>query len=203
MSAAESVTVWLERLKEGERDEATRQLWQTYFARLVRLAQARLAGRLRLASAAEDVALSAFDSFVKAVEANRFPRLEDRDDLWQVLLLITARKAGKLLRRELGARRGGGRVQDLGERPDDSIEAVPIVSTEPDPAEAAAMAEACERLLERLGDDGLRQVALWKLEGFTNAEIAHKLNRSVGTVERKLQLIRRVWEQEESGPPQT
>jgi DNA-binding CsgD family transcriptional regulator len=39
-------------------------------------------------------------------------------------------------------------------------------------------------------------VALWKMEGHTNEEIAAKLQRSAGTVERKLQLIRRIWEAE-------
>jgi hypothetical protein len=99
MSPTESVTVWLARLKSGQRDEAAWRLWQVYFDRLVRLARARLASRPRLARDAEDVALSAFDSFVRAVEAGRFPRLEDSDDLWQVLLVLTARKAGKLVRR--------------------------------------------------------------------------------------------------------
>ena len=31
----------------------------------------------------EDVALSAFDSFCRGAEQGRFPRLDDRDDLWQ------------------------------------------------------------------------------------------------------------------------
>jgi DNA-directed RNA polymerase specialized sigma24 family protein len=199
MSQMESVTVWLARLKDGERDEATRKLWEAYFAKLVRLARTRLAGRPRLASAAEDVALSAFDSFVRAVEAQRFPRLDDRDDLWQVLLMLTVRKAGKLLRQDRAEKRGGGRVRLLselaGEGPAPAAELLPP-SDEPDPAEAAAMAETCAHLLERLQDDELRQVAVWRLEGLTNAEIGARLNRSVGAVERKLQLIRRIWEDE-------
>jgi DNA-directed RNA polymerase specialized sigma24 family protein len=182
MGQANSLTVWLARLKEGQRDEATRQLWEIYFARLVHLARARLA------SSSEDVASSAFDSFVRAVEANRFPRLDDRDDLWQVLLVVTARKAGKLVRAELIEEPGGGRVEPL--------PGVPFASGEPDPAEAAAMAEACAQLLMQLDDDTLRRVAVWKLEGFGNAEIAEKLKRAVGTIERKLRLIRRIWEQE-------
>jgi DNA-directed RNA polymerase specialized sigma24 family protein len=56
------------------------------------------------------------------------------------------------------------------------------------------VAEECSRLLDRLGDGSLRQVAIWKMEGFTNAEIAAKLGRSEQTVERRLARIRELWE---------
>jgi len=194
MAGVSSVTIWLERLKGGQHDEAARKLWEVYFSRLVRLAQARLGRAARRAADAEDVALSAFASFVRAVDAGRFPRLDDRDDLWQVLLMLTARKAGKLVRHETAERRGGGRVRVLSDMEAEGAAGVETAADEPDPAEAAAMAEECSRLLEMLGDPGLRQVAVWKLEGYRNEEIAGKLGRSVGTVERKLQLIRRIWQ---------
>ena len=41
-----------------------------------------------------------------------------------------------------------------------------------------------------------RSVALWKMEGFTNAEIAKRLGSVVGTVERKLRVIRTSWQLE-------
>ena len=98
MSERGSVTIWLGRLKAGEqRDEAAAHLWGRYFGQLVARARERLRARVRVADG-EDVALSAFDSFVRAAEAGRFPRLDDRDDLWQVLLLLTARKAADAAR---------------------------------------------------------------------------------------------------------
>jgi DNA-directed RNA polymerase specialized sigma24 family protein len=197
MSASTSVTTWLVRLKGGERDEATRRLWEAYFSRLVGRAHTLLGGRGR-GGDAEDLALSAFASFVRAVEQGRFPRLEDRDDLWQVLLVLAARKAGKVFRRELAARHGGGMVVSFselaGEGPAQPGPEVP--GDEPDPAEAAALAETCARLLDRLGKEDLRQVALWRLEGYSNAEIARRLGRHEGTVERKLQMIRAIWQDE-------
>lgn len=42
----------------------------------------------------------------------------------------------------------------------------------------------------------LRQIAVWKMEGFTNEEIGAKMGRSRATVERKLVLIRALWGQE-------
>jgi DNA-directed RNA polymerase specialized sigma24 family protein len=200
MSTTESVTVWLARLKHGERDAAALRLWQDYFDRLVRMARAHLASWRRLPADAEDVALSAFDSFIRAAEAGRFPRLEDSNDLWQVLLVLTARKAGKLIRREQADRRGGGKVQlfsDLPGQDESSSPLADVLSSEPDPAEAAVMAETCERLMAQLEDEELTRVTVWKLEGFSNADIAEKLNRSVGSVERKLRLIRSIWESQE------
>jgi DNA-directed RNA polymerase specialized sigma24 family protein len=199
MSQGDSITGWLALLKDGPHDEATRKLWEAYFSKLVRLARGRLASCPRLTDASEDVALSAFDSFIRAVQARRFPRLDDREDLWHVLLMLTMRKAGKLLRRERAEKHGGGRVHLLSEMPAEGPSLAPgvrVPSAEPDPAEAAAMAEACALLLDRLEDDVLRQVAVWRLEGHSNAEIGARLNRSVGSVERKLQLIRRIWEDE-------
>jgi DNA-directed RNA polymerase specialized sigma24 family protein len=58
------------------------------------------------------------------------------------------------------------------------------------------MTEECRRLLDRLGDETLRAVALWKMEGYTNREIAGKLGCVEHTVERKLRSIRLVWSSE-------
>jgi DNA-directed RNA polymerase specialized sigma24 family protein len=55
------------------------------------------------------------------------------------------------------------------------------------------LTEECGRLLDALDSDVLRSVAVWKMEGYSNAEIAAKLGRSESTVERKLNLIRQIW----------
>src|SRR6266849_6085654 len=99
MNEAGSVTLYLRQLQSGDR-AALRQLWQGYFARLVGLARQRLRGAPRQAADEEDVALSAFDSFQRGVEQGRFPRLDDSDDLWQVLVVLTVRKAANLAKYE-------------------------------------------------------------------------------------------------------
>src|SRR5262249_36398416 len=63
----------------------------------------------RRAADEEDVALSALASFCRGAEQGRFPRLEDRDDLWALLVVIAARKAVDLRQREGRQKRGGGR----------------------------------------------------------------------------------------------
>lgn len=190
-----SVTVWLHKLKLGDRDEAASRLWETYFRRLVGLARGHLRSRPRATADEEDVALSAFDSFVRAAEQGRFPRLDDRDDLWQVLLVVTSRKAADLIQSENRLKRGGGKVIQVSAASDSADGSAPAVAAPgPDPAEATAMAEGFERMLRVLGDDQLRQIAVWKLENYSNAEIAGKIGKSDATVERKLKLIRELWE---------
>lgn len=154
----------------------------------------------RAAADEEDVALSAFDSFCRGAEAGRFPRLDDRDDLWHVLFVITDRKAVGLARREGRAKRGGGRVVQIsafGKGEDSNADVMGgIPGSEACPAFAAQVAEECQRLLSILSDGKLRQIAIWKMEGFTNVEISEKLSLSVPTIERKLARIRTLWQQE-------
>jgi DNA-directed RNA polymerase specialized sigma24 family protein len=194
MSAPGSATCWLDGLRAGDA-AAAQQLWEGYFRRLVGLARRRLRGAAPAAADAEDVALSAFDSFCRGAAQARFPRLDDRDDLWQVLVLLTARKAADLLRSERAQKRGGGRVA-RGPVGDDGPGLSAVVGREPTPSFAAQVAEECRRLLNRLGGGELREMALLKMEGYTNADVAAKLGRSLATVERKLRLIRRTWEGE-------
>jgi DNA-directed RNA polymerase specialized sigma24 family protein len=193
MNGPGSVTVWLDRLKAGEgRDEAVARLWERFFARLVSQARTHLCGR-RATGDGEDVALSAFDGFVRSVEAGKFPKLDDRDDLWRVLLMMTGNKAKNAIRDENRAKRGGGWVAYEMAGTDSNAAGVPVASADPDPAEAAALAEGAERLLAALGDAELQRVAVLALEGYTNAEIATTLGKAVATAERKLKRIREIW----------
>ena len=90
-----SVTQWIGDLRTGDRDEASRLLWERYFERLARLAQGRLRAASRGSADGEDVALSVFDSFFQGIAAGRFPDLGNRDDLWRLLVTITARKVAQ------------------------------------------------------------------------------------------------------------
>ncbi len=194
MSSIGSVSHWIVQLKAGDRDVA-QQLWEHYFRRLVGLARSKLVGQPR-ASDEEDVALSAFASFCQGVEAGRFPKLDDRDDLWRLLMVITARKALRTLRDEGRLKRGGG-VVVLRDIEDGVLEQV--IGQEPSPEFAAQAAEEFRRLLAALPDEPLRIIAVWRMEGHTNEEIAGKLACAPRTVERKLQVIRDLW-QSGAGP---
>jgi DNA-directed RNA polymerase specialized sigma24 family protein len=200
MSSAGSVSRWIDQLQAGD-PTAVECLWGRYFERLVALARTQLRGAPRRAADEEDVALSAFDSFCRAAERGRFPELLDRHSLWRLLVTITLRKANALRRNEQRQKRGGGEV--LGETElqgaADSAADVgleQLLGREPDPELAAQVAEECRRLLGRLEDAALQSLALLKMEGYTNDELAARLGWGLRTVERKLRLIRTLWKEE-------
>lgn len=184
----ESVTHWIFQLATNDESAAQEQLWNRYFTRLAALARARLTGARRRVADEEDVVLSAFDSFFRAAKAGRFPELHDRNGLWPLLVKITARKAINQVQRQQAQKRSSS-----------AEEAVPdltqLVGDEPTPQFAAEVAEQVDQLLGRL-DEGLREVALMKLEGFTNAEIANRLGVVERSIERKLARIRVEWDAE-------
>jgi RNA polymerase sigma factor (sigma-70 family) len=204
VSSAESVTTWIEQLRAGDQAAAQR-LWERYFPRLVGLARKKLQGVPRGADDEEDVALSAFDSFCRGIERGRFPKLEDRDNLWALLVVITARKAIDLRQRLKSATKGGGKLvgesvlDDLLGDEDGAAGIAQVVGREPTPELAAQVTEQFQQLLALLPDEEVRSVALWKFEGYTNLEIAARLGCADATVERRLKLIRALWQKSATG----
>jgi DNA-directed RNA polymerase specialized sigma24 family protein len=192
-----SVSRLIDGLVVGD-EAAVQRLWERYFHRLVGLARKKLADAPRRAADEEDVALSAFDSFCRNAERGLFPQLLDRDSLWRVLVVITARKAAHLLRDAGRLKRGGGEVvrTETAGSGDDPLVLDELLSREPTPEFAALAAEEHQRLLAALGDDELRSVALWRMEGYSVDEIAERLGYAPRSVKRKLQLIRGIWEKE-------
>jgi DNA-directed RNA polymerase specialized sigma24 family protein len=194
-----SVTRWVGELQAGDR-AAAQPLWDRYFQRLVVLARARLKAVHAATADAdeEDAALSAFDSFCAGVERGRFPQLADRDDLWKLLVTITGRKALDQTQRQRRQKRGGGRLRaetDLAGNRDGAENLLEqFIGEEPTPEFAALVAEEHRNRLESLKDETLRRIATWKLEGYTNEEIAVLLGCALRTVANKLKLIRLKWE---------
>jgi DNA-directed RNA polymerase specialized sigma24 family protein len=199
MSPADSVTHWLALLRAGDH-AAAQPLWEAYCRRLAALASHHLRGAPRRAADEEDVALSAFASFCRGVKEGRFPQLRDSDDLWSLLAVITARKAWRLLENEGRQKRGGGKViaeADLRGSDAEARGLAQVLGREPSPAFAAQVADECRRLLDRLGDPELRSIALWRMEGYSVEEIARGLGCRARTVQRRLCVIRTLWEQEQ------
>jgi DNA-directed RNA polymerase specialized sigma24 family protein len=188
MSGEGSVTTWIRALKAGD-DKVAQNLWERYFQRMVELARYKLGNTLRKAADEEDVALSAFHSFCRAATEHRFPRLANRDDLWQLLVVLTARKAIDQRKYNSRQKRAEGATVALD---DTALEMV--IGSDPDPAFAAQVADEFRHLMNRLDDAQLRQIALRKMEGYTNDEVAAELKCTVRTVGRRLALIRDLWE---------
>jgi len=196
----EAVTGWIEHLRTG-RETAALKLWSHFYVRLVGLARRKLRGVARRAVDEEDIVLSAFETFFRRAREGQFPRLQDRDDLWQLLVKITERKALNQLRYEGRKKRGSGKLRGESAFLDKNASSRKagigqVVSPEPTPEFAALVSESFQRLLDLLADDELREIALLKLEGHTNQEIAARTGRSLPTIERRLRLIRDRWKEE-------
>ncbi|MGB2607506.1 MAG: ECF-type sigma factor [Isosphaeraceae bacterium] len=199
-----SITHWVGDLRGGDL-AAAQPLWERYFGRLVVLARGKLERQRhpRAEADEEDAALSAFNSFCVGIAQGRFPQLADREDLWRILMTITVRKAYAQVQRQKRLKRGGGRVVEeaalrgpKGNSPFDAASAPGlemIAGEEPTPEFAAMVAEEYRRLLDALEDDGLRQVAISRMEGYTCDEIAAQLGCARRTVARRLDLIRKTW----------
>jgi RNA polymerase sigma factor (sigma-70 family) len=189
-----SVTHWIHEVQDGNAD-AAQALWERYFERLVKLTRHQLRGSNRRLADEEDVAISVFDTFCRAAGQGRFANLADRDSLWRLLVTMAARKSIDLRRHQSRMRRGGGVVRGesaMGQTQDlDEPRAIAqVVGDSPTPEFSAMMAEQLQRLLALLEDKQLRELALGKMEGFTNEEMGQRLGCSVRTVERRLRLIR-------------
>ena len=200
ISPDDAVTQWIDELKAGD-SIAAEKLWQTYFQQIVELARRKLEGAKRGAADEEDVALSAFKSFCLGANEGRFPKLIDRNSLWSLLMAITAHKSVDHIRRENRQKRGGtGKAATESEEPRQA--AVPlsqIIQAQASPEFAAQVSEQFAILLnklERADDRDLVEIALAKMQGHSNDEVAQQIGCVRRTIERKIRLIRLIWENE-------
>jgi DNA-directed RNA polymerase specialized sigma24 family protein len=185
---------WITRLQSGD-DAAVEKLWSVYFEKLVRMAHRRLQTKYRRIQDAEDVALSAFETLCRGARQHRYPSLTDHHGLWKLLVTITMNKVRRIVRDQTRVKRGGmfRDVTDFDESTNSLDMLNHLVSREPTPEFAVQVAEQYRTLLEQLPNGDLAEIAAMKLEGYTNSEIAERSNRSERTIERKLNLIRKLW----------
>jgi DNA-directed RNA polymerase specialized sigma24 family protein len=189
-----SVTDWLKQLQNGSAEAAQHALVQRYFERLATISRAKLPSPARRAADEEDIALSTLNSFFVATAEGRYPDLQDRTELWPLLVRIVMCKSINHTEREFAEKRGGGTVRG------DSVfagngakgfDAIGIV--EPTPESVVELRELVEELLAKLENETLRKVAQLRLSGHANREIADKLGCAERTIERKLVRIRHHW----------
>ncbi len=189
-----SVTPWLSPLQAGD-PAATEYLWSRYFELAVQLARTQLLGVEDRGRDEEDVALSALHDFFRAAGRRDLDRLRNRQDLWRLLATCTLNRARKLRRDSQRLKRGGAvpRIEPLSRKPP---QRVPL-SRELTPDESCQIADQIHYLLELLDLEDptrrLRQIAVWKLEGFTDQEIAQCQKCTRKTIAAKLTLIRALW----------
>jgi len=196
-----SVSGWLDQLLAGDKGFPVQKLWERYFHRLVELARRKLRNMPCPGADEEDVALNAFNCFCQAALRGNYPNLHDRDDLWKLLVTITANEAYQVKLKNGRRKRGGNgtAVQDAPlENGQIAIGMEQFLSQEPTADFVAQAIEEFNGLMTLLPSSDLRRIAQWKMEGFTNDEIAERLHCVARTVERKLGIIRTCWEHEQN-----
>jgi RNA polymerase sigma factor (sigma-70 family) len=173
------------RAVQDDRSSAVGPLMAAYFDRLVQLARKRLQDLPGMAGYEEDLALRSFHSIYQRLRDPARPlHLGGREDLWRLLATRTISRAIDLIRRHRpGEVPGAHEVEEL-------------LAREPTPEETVETADECRRLLDLLDEPELRQIALWKVEGYTNEEIAARLDCVPRTIERKVSRIRLLWKHE-------
>ncbi|NQV24670.1 MAG: hypothetical protein HQ518_09905 [Rhodopirellula sp.] len=194
------VTIWLQSLQAGDAESAG-DLYHHFCTRLQNLIKGRIPANVRAAYDHDDVTVSAFHSLFLGVREQRY-QLENRSDIWRLLMLIAERKISKRIRHETRDKRDIRRLIQNSvfmrlspEQQNDlrgGVDALP--GCEPTPEFATEVAETCENLLASLPDDSCRQIALLMLENHTAEQVAEKLGCTRRTVHRKLLVIRRTWQ---------
>lgn len=191
----DDIETLLVRLREGDEDAAV-QLWHRFFQQL--MAQCRLRIRPMNTSVRdeEDIVLSAMKSFCLGLQRGRFPELKSEESLWRLLMTIVLRKIADNYQYQNRSKRDQSRTQSLSSSSDElEFSVLELSSRDQGPAIAAECSEQFRLLLDSLEHEDLRCVAIMKMEGFTNNEIATHIGVSLTSIERKLRTIRAIWSQ--------
>jgi RNA polymerase sigma-70 factor (ECF subfamily) len=197
MSSPGSLTQCIYNLQSPDhrlRDEAARVIWDRFAGRLQALVRRHLDNRVRRREDENDVLQSMYASFcIGQMTGKATPA--SRDELWKLLVRIALCKVVNTAQRHTAARRDVRRERP---KPTDEYEgfAFPrwmleyVDKSRPSPDEQFLVIDELERLLGVLSEEH-RQIVLWKVDGFKNAEIANMIGRTVRLVELKLQIIRK------------
>ncbi|TWU48565.1 RNA polymerase sigma factor [Rubripirellula tenax] len=187
----DSITVWFDQLRQGD-PAAAAKLWDRLFQRLAEVARSQLSNRR--VSDEEDIAAGVLTTLCNAADRGALPSIDSRDDLWRMLMSWTKNDCIDQGRNDARAKRGGGKVRGdsvFDGSSDAGFDLIADIS--PSPQTLAEMDEQLQRMLMKLGDPMLSEIAVAKMEGYSNEELATRYEVTIRTIERKLGMIRRRW----------
>lgn len=174
-------------------EEAAQLLWERFFARLSNFANQKIYSRHKRLFDGDDIASSALFALVDGLKNKRFTRLSNRDALWQLLVVIASRKISNEGQYYDRIKRGGGKVVDFKFADAEDAKQLTTQLENKDGENFVEFDLICDELLESLPNAQYREIAMHRLAGYNNDEIAKKLDCSKRTIERKLKTIQLIW----------
>jgi len=186
---------WIDDLAHND-PSAQERIWALFARRVTKQAKSNLAGVQCRESDEEDVAARVLNSLFQRIADGRQTPPKNREELWKLLVGMTRNKSAEAARHKLAQKRGQGRVRGESAfkvRGDDSSDHGGIhnvADPASDPKTAFEEAQQLTGILASLNDSQLRQIALLKMAGHTDQEIAELIGCSLRTVERRTAEIR-------------
>lgn len=178
-----------EQCEQGD-PQAFEALFGRYSERLLRLARSRISERLAARIEPEDVVQSVFRTFFGRVQEHRFV-FREQSDLWKLLVSMTLNKLRNQVDFHTAAKRDVGAEKVIS--PDASPSAFELDGETPSPAAVVAFLDLLEHFLSELRPND-RQILEFRLDGYTQQEIAEKLGCTERTVRRVLDRVRKLAE---------
>ena len=187
-----SVTRWLQRLQAGE-SGAAQAIWDRFYQRVVRFAELQMKRNADRAVDGEDIAQSAFRAVYHAVMNGRYPDMDNRQELWQ-LLIVSIRNRVRRHFRDIHTQKRMVNEKGL-LLMQDRLNAIELSG----PVAQAELADLLAMLLRVLDQEDptgeLRQIALLQLEEYSASAIARKLKRRKSYILQRVRMIRILWQE--------
>ncbi len=173
-------------------EQAARELYERYVDRLLALARKRISQRMASRVDPEDIVQSVFRTFFGRVKKGQF-RIADQDDLCKLLVRITVHKT----LRQVAFHKAAKRDPSLEAGQDGySAEGIQrVLDDEPGHEDAVAFLDQLEHFLAQLRPEE-RQILEMRMQGYSNDEIAKKLNIYDRKIRRTIERIRALAVQE-------
>jgi RNA polymerase sigma-70 factor (ECF subfamily) len=183
----------LDRWRARGDQQAAHELFHRYAERLIRLVRTRLSEKLARRIDAEDIVQSVFNSFFAGARDERYV-LERSGDLWRLLVAIALHKLARQVEHHSAEKRAVDSEEILENVGGLHGLAAEVLADDPTPSQTVALAEEVEQLMRGM-DELPRQIFELRLQGYTLNEIADLKHRSVRTVRRLLDGIKKKLEQ--------
>lgn len=189
-----SVSGWIAKMRQGD-SAAIGHLVARYFQKIAQFAEGKLRRGIRVTDDGEDIAISVLHTITRNSAKGRFPDLQDRDDLWFLMIVIAQHAVIDKKRTELRRERQAAPVHTMTDLLElYNVDLEDFLGNDNSASKLLEIIDCWDELLKKLPDDRNREVAKLKMQGYSNREIADILGMVPRTVDRKIRLIAQRWQ---------